>query len=264
MEISRVFRRFIPQFLHMIVLPLFFFSFMLIYRPFGAESLVGYEWYGVHLTIVSCIILVSTVLTRLLYYFLPLKINYTLYVFWCFGEMIFMSFFAALYLWLVLKKPAPYLEVLAPTMQMIMLTLVIAYAILALSMRVYEYHELAFSHSGTPLTRMKFYDEKHNLKLVLTPAALLYISAEENYVNLHYLEGNRAHTYVLRSTMKSLDALCNENGLVRCHRSFFVNPSHIKILRKDKDGTVYAELDALDERIIPVSKTYYDHLSRML
>ena len=78
MEISRIYRKFIPQLLHMLILPLFFFTFMLIYRPFDAQELIGSEWYGVHLTIVSCIILVCTVLTRLLYYFLPMKINYTL------------------------------------------------------------------------------------------------------------------------------------------------------------------------------------------
>ena len=85
MEISKVYRRFIPQLLHMIVLPLFFFSFILIYRPFDAESLIGSEWFGVHLTILSCIILVSTIVTRLLYYFIPMRLNYVLYVFWCFA-----------------------------------------------------------------------------------------------------------------------------------------------------------------------------------
>ena len=75
MEISKVYRRFIPQLLHMIVLPLFFFSFILIYRPFDVESLIGSEWFGVHLTILSCIILVSTIVTRLLYYFIPMRLN---------------------------------------------------------------------------------------------------------------------------------------------------------------------------------------------
>ena len=64
--------------------------------------------------------------------------------------------------------------------------------------------------------------------------------------------------------MKALEELCQENGLVRCHRSFYVNPSHIKVLRKDKEGIVYAELDAKDVMHIPVTKRYYDHLSEML
>src|SRR5574344_738229 len=167
MEISKVYRRFIPQLLHMIVLPLFFFSFILIYRPFDAESLIGSEWFGVHLTILSCIILVSTIVTRLLYYFIPMRLNYVLYVFWCFAEMIFVSFFVALYMWLVLKKPAPYFEILASSVEVTVFTLVIPYAILALSLRVYEYHSLASNPDDNSNARIRFYDDKHNLKIVL-------------------------------------------------------------------------------------------------
>ncbi|MGM9736065.1 MAG: LytTR family DNA-binding domain-containing protein [Candidatus Cryptobacteroides sp.] len=264
MEISRAFRRFIPQLLHVIVLPLFFFAFMLIYKPFNAEHLIGYEWYGVHLTIVSCIILVSLVLTRLLYYFLPLRINYILYVIWCFGEMVFTSFFAALYLWLVLGKPAPYFEVLAPSIQMIILTLVIPYTIMALSIRVYEYHESLKNPQDNSMQRMRFYDDKRNLKIVLTPESILYIGAEENYVNIFYTENGKVRNYVLRSTMKSIDEMCQDNGLLRCHRSFYLNPKHVKVLRKDKDATIVAELDADGVRHIPISKRYYDRISDIL
>ena len=95
-QVSKIFRRFIPQLLHMIVLPVFFFLFMIIYRPFTTDAYLGNDWFGVHLTILSCILLVCAILTRLLYYFLPLKLNYTLYVFWCLLELIFASFFVAL------------------------------------------------------------------------------------------------------------------------------------------------------------------------
>ena len=36
-----------------------------------------------------------------------MKINYTLYIFWCLGEMVFMTFFVALYIWLALYKEQP-------------------------------------------------------------------------------------------------------------------------------------------------------------
>ena len=264
MEISKVYRRFIPQLLHMIVLPLFFFSFILIYRPFDVESLIGSEWFGVHLTILSCIILVSTIVTRLLYYFIPMRLNYVLYVFWCFAEMIFVSFFVALYMWLVLKKPAPYFEILASSVEVTVFTLVIPYAILALSLRLYEYHSLASNPDDNSNARIRFYDDKHNLKIVLTPASILYITAEENYVNIYYSDDNVVRNYVLRCTMKSIDDLCHENGLLRCHRSFFVNPRHIKSLRKDKDGFVRAELDISGVRHIPVSQRYYNRIVDLL
>ena len=83
-------------------------------------------------------------------------------------------------------------------------------------------------------------------------------------MNIFYTENGKLRTYVLRSSMKALEELCQDNGLVRCHRSFYVNPAHVKVLRKDKEGIVYAELDDKDVMHIPVTKRYYDNLAEML
>jgi len=123
------------------------------------------------------------------------------------------------------------------------LTLVIPYTILALSLRLYELNNSSNEDEDNAIQRMRFYDDRHNLKIVLTPSSVLYITAEENYVNIYYTENDKLRNYVLRSSMKAIDELCQDNGLIRCHRSYFVNPSHIKVLRKDKEGVVYAELD---------------------
>ncbi len=262
--IASIYRRFIPQLLHIIILPISFFVFMLIYTPSGIMDFLGHEWFGVHLTIMSSIILLSICVARILYYFIPMRLNYTLYVFWCFAEIIFSSFFVALYLWLVLDKPMPYFDMLTTSFKYLFLTLTIAYAILTLSIRVYDYHNRISENVGTAVRRMRFYDNQHNLKLVLFPTVILYIQAEENYVNINYVENDRVKEFVLRSSMKALDELCQDHGLVRCHRSFYINPARIKVLRKDKDGIMYAELDADDVRTIPVSKTYYRILSDML
>ena len=263
-QIPRIFRRFIPQLLHMIVMPVFFFTFMLIYQPFDSSTFLGHEWFGVHLTIISCIILVSVILMRLLYYFLPLSLSYPLYITWCIAEIIFTSFFAALYLWLVLDKPMQYFEVLAVSFQYLSLSLVIPYITLALSLRIYEYNDTASSDSKDGSNRIRFYDEKHNLKIVLDSQSVLYVEADVNYVNIYYTENDKIRNYTLRNSMKAIEELCHDNGLVRCQRSFYVNPRHIKVLRKEKDGIVYAELDAKDVRHIPVTKKYYDKLTEML
>lgn len=262
-NIPRIFRRFIPQLLHMIVLPAFFFAFMLAYRPFNSVEYLGEGWFGVHVTIISCIILVSTVLMRLLYYFLPLKLNYTLYVFWCIAEIIFTAFFSALYIYLVLDKKMAYFEALATSLQYISLVNVIPYSVLALSMRIVDYSQKETEPEHN-VQRMRFYDEKHNLKIVLQPASILYIGADENYVNIYYSENGKVRTYVLRNSMKAIDEICQDHGLLRCHRSYYVNPSHVKVLRKDREGVVYAELDAPEIMHIPVTKTYYARLADLL
>ena len=261
--VPRLYRRFMPQLLHMLVLPVFFFAFILIYRPFSMHQMVGSELFGVHVTIISCIIFASAVILRLLYYYLPLRLNYTLYIFWCLAEIIFMTFFVALYLWLVLDKPMQYFDMMKNSFQYIFLTLVIPYSLLALSVRVYDYANKPTGSDET-VRRMRFYDSSHNLKFVINPDSVLYISAEENYIHIYYSDGVKIKSYVLRNSMKAVDELCLTNGLVRCHRSYFINPSHIKVLRKDREGVVFAVLDVDDVIDIPVSRKYYNSLSDLL
>jgi DNA-binding LytR/AlgR family response regulator len=158
----------------------------------------------------------------------------------------------------------PYFEAFTVSFKYLFLTLLIPYVILALSLRLYEYHTRSEEQTSQALNRMRFYDDRHNLKIVLTSDSILYITAEENYVNIYYTDNDKVKSYVLRSSMKALDELCQDHGLIRCHRSYYVNPLHVKVLRKDKEGIVYAELDARDMMHIPVTKRYYDRLSEML
>ncbi len=262
-KVSKIFRRFNPQLLHMIVLPTFFFAFMIVYRPFNTMEFFGGEWFAVHIVISACIVLVGTILMRLLYYYLPLRLNYTLYIFWCLLEVVFNSFFVALYAWLIAQRPAHYFEYYFTSFQYLSTVLIFPYAILALSQRLYELVNMPDTETASQ-SRMRFYDNKHNLKMVLLPEAFLYIVAEENYVNIFYSENDKLRRYVLRSSMKALDELCQDHGMVRCHRSYYVNPKHVKVLRKDKEGVIFAELESSEMIRIPVSKRYYNRLSEML
>jgi DNA-binding LytR/AlgR family response regulator len=145
---------------------------------------------------------------------------------------------------------------------MIMFTLAIPYAILALSIRIYDYNNVKLEPENN--NRMRFYDVNHNLKFVVTADSLLYIGAEENYINIYYTDAGKVRSYVLRSSMRAVDELCLSNGMVRCHRSYYVNPAHIRVLRKDKEGYVSAQLDVDDVRDIPVSKKFYNNLAELL
>ncbi len=262
--VSKAFRGFVPQVLHVIVLPVFFFAFMLIYRPFGIIDFLGKEWFAVHLTMLSCIILLCEIAVRSIYYILALKLNYMLYVLWCFAEIIFTSFFVALYIWLVLHSEMPYFEVVGTSFKILSLVMAIPYTIIALSLRLFAYHNASLAPEDNSIQRIRFYDNKHNLKIVLTSDSILYITAEQNYVTIVYNDNGIEREYTLRTSMKAIDELCQENGLVRCHRSYYINPSFVKVLRKDKEGVIFAEMDSKGMIRIPVSKTYYDHLSELL
>ena len=95
-------------------------------------------------------------------------------------------------------------------------------------------------------------------------STVLYISAEENYVNIFYMEKDKLRKFVLRNTMKNLEQTCTQNGLFRCHRSYYINRRHVSSIRKDKDNIILAELDSQERIHIPVSKRYYESLSHLI
>ena len=110
---------------------------------------------------------------------------------------------------------------------------------------------------------VRFTDSTGRLKLVIAHDVLLYIEARENYVSIHYLEGEKLKEYSLRQTMRGIEDLMTKHGIIRCQRSYFVNPRHVTVLRRDKEGFIQAELDSTNKPV-PVSPKYYEQLSKML
>ena len=93
---------------------------------------------------------------------------------------------------------------------------------------------------------------------------MLFIEAEENYVHIVHLDYGRVKDFTLRSSMRALEEMLSRHGLVRCHRSYFVNSSHVDLVKKDANGFALAQLDREGLKPIPVSKRYYDSLTALL
>ena len=111
---------------------------------------------------------------------------------------------------------------------------------------------------------VRFADSTGRLKLVIAHDVILYIEAQENYVSIHYMEGEHRKEYSLRQSMRGIEDLMERHGIIRCQRSYFVNPRHVKVLRRDKEGMIQAELDIRDIKPVPVSPRYYEELSKLL
>ena len=79
-----------------------------------------------------------------------------------------------------------------------------------------------------------------------------------------HLELDKVKEFMLRNSMKKIDDYLSAHGLVRCHRSYIVNPRHVKMLSRNKEGVIEAELSSPLLDPIPVSKQYYEHLSSLL
>ena len=102
---------------------------------------------------------------------------------------------------------------------------------------------------------INFRDEKGELKMSIRAKAIYYIESADNYVTIHYRSAGRMQRYILRQSLKNIEAEYADKDLLRCHRSYIVNFNKIHLLQKTDEGLV---LDFDDEKIkpIPVSKTY--------
>ena len=267
----RVSKGYAHQVKYAVLLPLFFFAFCFVYKPFSIPDFydIGGKSWTFHLLMLTCIMIGTLALTRLvfsfLYKYIPFK--WWHYAVWCLGEALITAFFFALYTSLFYKRDGgmPYFTALPYCVEIVCLSLIYPY-LLCILLRIISNKNADLLGAGeTPEeSLMKFYDEHKRLKLTIDPAAVLYVSADSNYINIHYVENDRIKAYQLRNSMKSLEGDAMRHGFVRCHRSYYVNPRHIKVLSRDKEGVIYTEFKRDGVGHIPVSKQYYDSLAKLL
>ena len=266
----RLTRGFWTQVIYMLFLPFFFFLFCLLYNPAGIKEYYSFGRFsdGFHIVMLSCIILVCLCLLRTAFYFIAKHktLRWWQYALWCLGEVFVISCFLALYTVLFRHDGSPYFQVLSTCFCFAAMTLVFPYGFLVMTQVIRNKNEdLLRKEQGGDDSLVRFYDEHKRLKLSVAPSSVLYVKSDFNYVNIHYLSGDRVKDYTLRCSMKSLaESASASQALVRCQRSYFVNPRHVKVLWKDKEGFIYADLDVPDLPSIPVSKQYYDTIAALL
>lgn len=267
----RVSKGYGSQVKYAVLMPLFYFVFCFVYNPFSMSAIynVGGKSWTFHLLMLTCIMVGTLALTRLvfsfLYKYIPFK--WWHYAVWCLGEMLVTSFFSALYTSLFYHKSGgmPYFTALPYCFKTVSLTLIYPY-LLCILLRIVSNKNADLAEAGQKPEEslIKFYDEHKRLKLTIDPSAVLYVSADANYIKIHYIENDRVKAYQLRNSMKSLEGDAQRHGFVRCHRSYYVNPRHIKVLSRDREGVIYTEFTREGVGHIPVSKQYYDSLAKLL
>lgn len=219
--------------------------------------------YAFNIAIVCAICLGTMLLGRLLFLFAKKWLSFTVpyYAFWCVGEVLVMSAFVALYITLIGGMQQPYFNYLGLCFRSLITILVYPYVIIA---QIYYASNLPKQFIHDEGMRLKFYDNRHLLKFSTTASSILYIQANENYLNICYVENDKVKEYELRNSMKSVEELCQKAGFVRAHRSYIVNPSQVKMVAKADMGRYVAKFSVPDSPEIPVSKRNYESLVALL
>ena len=262
-DFPELFRRYPTQLWYIFLPAAFFFIFMVVYQPFGsAEALdMGRGLFIVNVALLTSIVLVLLLISRTLFFLLSKYVchNWWQFLGWTMLELTVLTYFLALYVYLVGGRQVPYFQELAICLQYSFLVLMYPYFGITV-VGVIVARQSADSGRGDII---RFTDANHQVKIMLQKDAILYIQADENYIKIYYLDNGKVKEYVLRSTMSAIEPLMNRFGLFRCHRSYYINTTHILALRKDPYDMISAELDVQNLKI-PVSKRLYHALSDRL
>jgi len=109
-----------------------------------------------------------------------------------------------------------------------------------------------------PITEQKliFQSENGKQKLLLHPAQLLYLKSEDNYVRIVYLLANQVKYELHRNSLKNIEVQYVDTPfMVRCHRSYMVNPQQIhRVILQNRQF----QLDVGYDELVPVSKKYQE------
>jgi hypothetical protein len=256
--------------IYVLLIPMYAFFFLVGARPFHLDDfmMVTQNQLAFRAAIMASIELVVVLISRLIMLLVRSKkeLTYTGFVIWELMEGLSITMFCALFVWLMDKRTMAYMD-LVPKMFLITFSILLfPYVIVALWSEVKDretriaknkitIEKYASGQIGREDSTLPFLDEKKALKLAVTANAILYVEAADNYVNICYLNNDKLIRYPLRSSMRSIEQICESNNIVRCHRSYYVNLRKIRAIQKGSDG-LFAELTYAAAPHIPVSTTY--------
>jgi len=252
----------VTMLVHVIALPVFYLGFILLYESSWMFEFLNAGNGDVFNTLMlTCILIGILCASRIPMTALrkQIRMSWWQYALWSFAEVFVFSCFAALYMALIYGTYG-YFPALGKCLQLSFAILPYPYIVFALLFALIRPDEKEAAEEDL----VRFSDSTGRLKLVIAHDVILYVEAQENYVSIHYMEGEKQKEYSLRQSMRGIEELMDKHGIIRCQRSYFVNPRHVKVLRRDKEGFIQAELDVMSSKPVPVSPKYYEQLSKML
>lgn len=241
---------------------LFAFIFINVYRPFGADQWYDVSWwmfvFASGLLVLAGMLVV--ILSRLFMFWIKKHNRITIlgYVVMILAEILLMGGLYALLERITLGGVRPFTFLYFVSIQNAALVLLIPYAV---SLLYISWREKKMSLDAL-LKQLRskpqfiaFKDENNVLRFTIKAGDLIYLSASDNYVEIHYKSGSKLKKYLLRNTLKRMEDQFHELSLLRCHRSYMVNLDQVKMFKREK-GLISLWMDDEGEVTIPVSRSY--------
>ncbi len=241
---------------------LFAFVFINLYKPFGAEEWYNVSWWMFILASGLLVIagMLVIIISRLIMMLIKRKKKITIlgYVLMIVAEVLFMAALYTLLERITIGNIRPYILLYIVSFQNSSLILLIPYTV---SLLYFSWKEKKMSLDDL-LKQLRskpifipFKDENGVLRLTLKANDLLYFSASDNYVEVHYKTEKGTKKHLIRNTLKRIEEEYKDLSFLRCHRSFMVNLDKVKMMKREK-GQIVLWMDDEGEIVIPVSRSY--------
>ena len=259
---------FSKRFLTLSVVIIFLFSipFLLIYKPFSATIWLGFKplRHLVFTEIFYATAILLMALSKMAMYRFQSKRVLTAgrFILWGLTEYVVI---ALVYLLLTPAATGNTLQVHLPLVfkasLCVGLILALPYGYLSLiaankALRE-EYDALKASVESDDMDgKIMLFDYKGDPTIAMDAKSIYYMEAQDNYVQICYESEGRQHKYMLRCPTQKLESAIEGTSLVRCHRSYIVNLSHLDSFQRGHNCATIV-VDNPDKKEISVSKSYY-------
>ena len=267
-----------------IFVPIFALLFITIYRPLNFEHIdedtglltwlnisrevlvqlitLGFIFVGMAVVAVSRWIM--GVYTR------KRELSYMQYISWVVFEILIMALiFTIAALFTDTPKPVTTLfyNSLVKTILILLIPYVMCYIYFIWQERVAQLRlireRLAEDETALQAAYVQIYDEKGEMRLSVRREHLFLLESADNYVCVWYINNNLPKKVLVRNTLTKVAKQLESTHIQRCHRSYIINLDLIKVMRREKEGVIVAELDVAGQEV-PVTKRYYDDLVAIL
>ncbi len=101
---------------------------------------------------------------------------------------------------------------------------------------------------------LNIYSESGTEAIKIALSDLLFVRAEDNYVNVHFLKNGEPKKALLRNSLKNIERQLQDYPVIRCHRSYIVNLHRVTKLSGNAQGMTISLKEY--STAIPVSRKY--------
>jgi len=184
------------------------------------------------------------------------------YIIWITAEILSLSAVYVVLQYAFIESTVDVLQSYKESLKVTMLVLLLPYAIsylyfswLEKNKKLEELSKESGTHKQEVPSFIPFHDEKGELRFSIRNLDMLYLEAADNYVIIHYQDAKSHEKFMIRNTLKYFENNLTEFGIIRCHRSYMVNLSKVKMVKRESDGLVL-EIDSYGQQNLPISSTY--------